>query len=619
MNLFKRLGFQQSLDPRGIGCLCVLNIACVVLITYFHALQAGLLEDNWMVIEQLGRLSWSDYLLKWSDPRFVPLEFRPLPNALFALGEHTLFDTNIVGYHLTSILVHLSSCLLLFAIVWQYSKKVRLAFISALIFAGLPAFSWAVIWPLIAEPWAVFFYLWAVWLWILYLQSQRPVFRILTHVMFIFLLLSRENGITLPAVLALIDLLLFKTRFDLKALLHRYTVFALIAIPYLIVEWSVQSRGWYASSGLGYSLGTNVISNLTKAFGILAFPWLTDTVWNLLATVIILLISICFTIKNRSRIPLFLFLSALVTISPLLPFASTYFQPRFLYLSTTCPTVAFALLFERALTDPLKRKRPQSIALASLFVILFANGLGVADSTTAFAERSRQEGVPIRDIFRQHPTFPKDTYLYFIVPHGFLMGSKWTGRLFLRYGNAVCVKSTNDEEPARLRDHNVMYIYYFDETGRPIEISVDKNAGFKSSLPLPVRFAEPLYLEGYEVASAQVKRGGILGVLLYWRAGERIAKDYTVFAHLVDARGQLVAGYDSQPKQGTAPTSTWHPNQFFADSIIMPIPSDVPVGSKYRLELGIYYLPTMERLEIVDASGQMIADTVTIESFSVVE
>ncbi|MCX7840270.1 MAG: hypothetical protein N2559_12585, partial [Anaerolineae bacterium] len=108
-------------------------------------------------------------------------------------------------------------------------------------------------------------------------------------------------------------------------------------------------------------------------------------------------------------------------------------------------------------------------------------------------------------------------------------------------------------------------------------------------------------------------------VLLYWHASNEIDRNYTVFVHLEDSHGNLITGHDTQPRNGNAPTSQWRRYVPLVDPIVMPIPTDVPVGTDYRLRIGVYYLPTMQRLAIVDAQGRPLGDSLTLSPLSIVE
>ncbi len=603
-------------EPNKFVVVGILALICIVLVTYFPALNTGLYLDDWHFLETVGRKTLPEFLEIFFDPRVQVLWYRPLQGVLGRV-EYALLSSNFFGYHLFQVFLHLANCFLLFAIVRRLTQEWRLALLSAIVYAGLPVYSLAVIWISVVDPLVELFYLSSIWIWLVYLQGGPQLSRVLAYGAFVLLLLTKETGVTLPFVLILIDRLLIRRTAEVKELVLEYSPFVIIMLPYLLVEWSIQTRGWYSSS-VGYGPGLQVIQNLVQYFGILAFPWTTDALWNYVFLAVAILLLIWFTVSSRTAVLTVLVLFALVTILPVAGFGRTAFHPRYLYLPSIAMAVALALLCEWGLSKPARQKWRSTVASILAAFALFVGGLGVSDASTTFAELSRQERVPFRDISQRHPTFPADSYLYFIIPHSLLSGNL-SGKFFLRYGRDVNVETTNTEQPARLRDHNMSYVYYFDETGRTIEVSVEKNAPTQISLPLPVQFSETIRLEGYEVVNTRVKRGEALVVLLYWRASEKVYRDYTVFAHLVDSRGEVVAGYDSQPKQGTAPTSGWLPNQLFVDSVIMPVTSDVPAGTGYRLELGLYYLPTMQRAEIVDTADTVITDRLAIQPFTVVE
>jgi hypothetical protein len=251
-----------------------------------------------------------------------------------------------------------------------------------------------------------------------------------------------------------------------------------------------------------------------------------------------------------------------------------------------------------------------------LALIAFGNGLALVDSVAAAAEWTRQLRVPFRDIERQNPTFPPDTLLYFIDPITPTEGGL-SGMFFLRYGKDITVR--NWTQYAGLREHNAAWVYYFDEQRRPQKIDVEKNARTTVEPTLPIDFQIPIRLEGYEVSHASLKRGVPLAVILYWRAVEPIAQDYSVFVHLVDRTGTIVAQSDSQPRKGQLPMSTWEPHKLVTDVILLPIDASVPVGNDYQLVIGIYDAHTGARVLWQDSQGRPLGDAITISSFKVVE
>jgi len=107
--------------------------------------------------------------------------------------------------------------------------------------------------------------------------------------------------------------------------------------------------------------------------------------------------------------------------------------------------------------------------------------------------------------------------------------------------------------------------------------------------------------------------------VLYWKARNAIEKDHALFAHLVAADGKTVATYDSPPRKGGHPTSQWDPNVSVADTILIPVSADAPLGSGYKIEIGWYDPATQQRLAVVGASSHSGANVILIDSFTIVE
>ncbi|MCZ2115203.1 MAG: glycosyltransferase family 39 protein [Anaerolineae bacterium] len=109
--------------------------------------------------------------------------------------------------------------------------------------------------------------------------------------------------------------------------------------------------------------------------------------------------------------------------------------------------------------------------------------------------------------------------------------------------------------------------------------------------------------DGPELLSASfpqhVDRDDALTVELVWSATAPSARPYTVFVHLVDKDGRLVAQDDRLPMSGAWPTTCWRPGEAFMDVQTLAIPDDLPPG-EYRLLAGLYWLPELVRLPLVD-------------------
>ncbi|MGQ9500447.1 MAG: ArnT family glycosyltransferase [Anaerolineae bacterium] len=116
-----------------------------------------------------------------------------------------------------------------------------------------------------------------------------------------------------------------------------------------------------------------------------------------------------------------------------------------------------------------------------------------------------------------------------------------------------------------------------------------------------VRFGDMARLVGFAIDTWTGRSGEELTFTLIWQAISTPAVDYTVFVHLLDTQGQLVAGNDSQPVANTYPTTIWSPGELItdvrsirlADHTGQALPAD-----DYRLAIGLYNLSTNERLPV---------------------
>jgi len=135
-----------------------------------------------------------------------------------------------------------------------------------------------------------------------------------------------------------------------------------------------------------------------------------------------------------------------------------------------------------------------------------------------------------------------------------------------------------------------------------------KITGIGGALPssaesVGANFAGKATLLGYEANPAAT--GAELPVTLYWRAEAPMGADYTVFVHLLDAAGNVVAQGDSPPRGGRYPTHWWEPGEVIADEHVIPLPADLPPG-EYRVRAGLYRPDTGERLPLVGAAGDAV-------------
>jgi hypothetical protein len=106
--------------------------------------------------------------------------------------------------------------------------------------------------------------------------------------------------------------------------------------------------------------------------------------------------------------------------------------------------------------------------------------------------------------------------------------------------------------------------------------------------PVDVFFGPAVHLIGYDLVV-----GEQLEINLYWETSGRPRIPYTVFIHLLDETGELVAQSDSMPQDNRLPMTCWRPGDYVTDSHTLPL-AGLPAGS-YSIRLGVYDLATLEQ------------------------
>lgn len=104
-------------------------------------------------------------------------------------------------------------------------------------------------------------------------------------------------------------------------------------------------------------------------------------------------------------------------------------------------------------------------------------------------------------------------------------------------------------------------------------------------------------------AGVAVAPGETLHVALPWRAETPVPADLSVFLHLLDEHGLVLAQRDSMPSGGNAPTSDWPTGRWLIDRHAFTVPPGTPPCVPCRLVAGLYDARSGERLSASIAAG----------------
>lgn len=384
----------------------------ITLLTYINILPNKMFFDDEELIYKNAFVSDLGYFPKYFSTNMIAGAgkisnmYRPILITSFAL-DHQIWGNNPLGFHLTSILLHIINVILVLILIKILFNNSQMAFLTALLFAVHPAYSEAVIYASgRTDPLYVFFGLSSV---ITFLKSVKGnhvniLLYFSSIILFILSLLSKEAAIIIPLLMILSLFVLV----NLKNRELNLTKFLLIVPSVLVaaVYFFLRLTFLNFNNTLNFYTGTTLTPEtslysssifirfftFTKVFfsyiAILIFPSelavsrsvqiITSPLnfWVLLFLVFVIfavIYSISIFKENKILLfSLFWFLIALIPASGIIPI-NNIFAEHYLYL----PSISFFLLISFLVKSVFKRMRnsklqPVCLGLFTLIVVLLS-------------------------------------------------------------------------------------------------------------------------------------------------------------------------------------------------------------------------------------------------------
>ncbi|MBI2954353.1 MAG: glycosyltransferase family 39 protein [Chloroflexi bacterium] len=212
------------------------------------------------------------------------------------------------------------------------------------------------------------------------------------------------------------------------------------------------------------------------------------------------------------------------------------------------------------------------------------------------------------------------------------------------YQIEVGLQSVSASLPLEVARAHVVPMLPGERGGRIGPLIVDKGAagngkparlGEAGHLADPVDFQRRLGLLDYKVVDGEALRSGRPGnplapsaqpqswttragetvhIDLLWRAREKMGDDLVVTARLSGVGRTLWAVRDSQPADGTYPTTFWASGEVVRDQLSLRVPAETPPG-RYTLELEV--VAPSGPLSIIDRHGAPIGPTLKLGTLMV--
>lgn len=333
------------------------GILALTLIVFFPALNNAFTnwDDPALITENplIKKLNAENIKRIFTEVYFG--NYQPLHILSYAI-EYQFYKLNPVGYHITSLVMHLISTALVFVFVSLISQNKSIAVITALLFGIHPLHVESVAWAAERKDmlYAMFF-ISSLIFYVKYIkEEQKAKYFVLAFILFALSIFSKAMAASLPPILFLLDFY-YKRKFTFKIILEKIPFFALAVGIGLMATYSASTTD--SISLHVYSLFERI---LIANFNLLAYVWKLILPVNLSAfypyparvegslpfyfyiapfVVLVLLVLIILSLKKNRNIffGAGFFVASIVLVLQLFPVGPTIMSERYSYL----PSVGF--------------------------------------------------------------------------------------------------------------------------------------------------------------------------------------------------------------------------------------------------------------------------------------
>lgn len=363
---------------------CYLTIILVTFLVYYNSLSNEFVFDDESVIQNNQSITSLENIPKFFTAedgfhKVIGRYYRPVVSSSYAI-DYYFWGLTPYGFHLTNIIIHIVSCLLLFKILsllfWRYKYRNLFSLLSSLIFAVHPVHTEAVSWISGRTDSLVTMFFFASFL--LYIEytkemrfeskenslqtvkGKRTKYLILSLFFYALGLLTKEMIVTMPLIILAYDFLYRKKDIQyIKKNVYVYAWFAGITLIYLLLRYFLlkdiperESYLYFYGKDFSTAAGT-MIKTIPVYFRLLFAPFqllyhyngviadartLIDTEVLLSAAFLIILIYLIYLFYKKDGIVSFCIAFFLITLLPVMNFipSMNLMAERFLYMVSFC-------------------------------------------------------------------------------------------------------------------------------------------------------------------------------------------------------------------------------------------------------------------------------------------
>jgi hypothetical protein len=573
------------------------------------------------------------------------LYYRPLMLVTMKLLQGNRSGYAPLPYHALDLGAHLVSAVLLYALACEWLRRRKVAFGAALLFLIYPIAFESAARAMSPHPLLMVFTLGALWAYTAGRQKNRPALVMLALALCTLGMLVQENGVLTPFMIVAIELfLLWQRRVER---LTPLTLLFFVPVALFVLLWLSIPRAASTSLQLGLQLSGALYLSQGLSFPFAGLISQTGG-WGLApmqqaGLALILALGTLAILCPRAARPQLLLAVTLWGIGVSLAWVTRNMayldvSPRLMYFSSFAAALAWATLIP---PDWAERVRVRAwvgalvvlgVALQSLYTVagqitLYRQGSALMEQVVATGQSGEKllfVNLPDRFTYRR-PLYPLGYWGMLLAPVSMDVGDY----VWLNTGTRVQTRSVSDFPLAA--DMLSKSPYLVNTRG--------SDAHASGTLYESVLWADETYLTTYRpdgsfalslvgnispTSSGQAAIGRVgeiaqvLGGTLevhntslvanvIWRSLQPANPTDTLYVHVLDAGGRLVAQEDGDSLGGLIFPSAWRSGNEVQDRRTISLKAPLAPGT-YRMTVGIYDRATATRYPAYNASGVSAPD-----------
>jgi hypothetical protein len=114
---------------------------------------------------------------------------------------------------------------------------------------------------------------------------------------------------------------------------------------------------------------------------------------------------------------------------------------------------------------------------------------------------------------------------------------------------------------------------------------------------LPADFGDAIHFRGYDLDTSRLRSSGGITLTVHWQARAPVARNLTLFIHVLDGAGNRIGQADVPPAGPRDPTATWRPGAFVTGVHRVPVWGNALRGPIW-LAVGLYDPQTGARMTL---------------------